>query len=129
MTAVQKLLVNLFMAAAAIARRQSHTRNHKSVMIFLVLPRRRLVALQAVHALLRVFAHLVFMHHRILQPRVALGALPRSPDELCAGLFGFHPRSGTIDKKCSKNKGKCDDHRDKDRAKRHRKPPSRVQAP
>src|SRR6266480_3845547 len=103
MPAAQKLLVDLLVAAAAIARRQSRIGNQESVMIFPVLPRRRLVALQAVDAFLCVLAHLIFMNHRILQPRVTLRTLSRGPHKGSTRLFGFYSRPCTIDEKRSQD--------------------------
>lgn len=59
MAAAQKLLVDIFMAAATVTCCQLTCRNHETVMVFLLLPGRSLMAIQAVHALLSVLAHLI----------------------------------------------------------------------
>src|SRR5215467_6247116 len=63
--AAHKLLINAFVAATAVASRQFGG-DYKSMMIFLVLPCGRLVAVQAVHTLSRVHAHFVLVHDRVL---------------------------------------------------------------
>ena len=94
MPTARELLVYLLMTAPAIRGGQANTRDHKPVMIFLVLSRRGLVALQAVDAFLCVLAHFVLMHDRILQARVTLRALARRSHEVGSGLLGldFGPR-------------------------------------
>ena len=68
MTASQKLLVNLLVAASAVARSQPVSADDKTVMLFFLLSGGGLVAFQAVHALLGVLAHLVFVDDRLLGP-------------------------------------------------------------
>src|SRR6185503_2426781 len=74
MAASQKLLVNVFVTTAAVSGSQFRG-DDESMMLLLLLPGRRLVTIEAIHAFLSVHAHLVFMHHRILESRMALSAL------------------------------------------------------
>jgi hypothetical protein len=62
MTTVQELLVDVFVAAAAIASRQ-FCRDRKTVVILLFLCGGGLVAVQAIHALPCVHAQLEFVDH------------------------------------------------------------------
>src|SRR5262249_25175763 len=65
-TAAQELLVNIFMTAPAVARGQTAD-DGESVVRLALLPIRRLMAIEAIHTFLSVFAHFVFMHNRILR--------------------------------------------------------------
>ena len=105
-TAAQELLVDAFMAGAAIARGQVSA-DHKAVVIDLLLARGRLVAVQAVDALFCVGGHFVFVHHGILEARMALRAFARCPDEIGCRLIGFNFGPGAINKKCRKDEREC----------------------
>jgi hypothetical protein len=59
-TAVQELLVDIFVAATAVAGGE-FGRDHETVMVFLFLSGGRLVAIEAVHAFAGVSAHLIFV--------------------------------------------------------------------
>ncbi len=59
--AAQELLVDAFVAGAAVAGGQVGA-DHEAVVIDLLLVRPRLVAVQAIHALLGMGRHLVFVH-------------------------------------------------------------------
>src|SRR5215472_1203661 len=74
MTAMQKLLVNVLVAIAAIACGELG-RNDKAVVIFLLLSASGLVAVQAIHAFACMQAHLVFMHYGILCARMTFSTL------------------------------------------------------
>jgi hypothetical protein len=62
------------MAASAVPGSQFGG-DYEAIVVLLVLPGRRLVAVQAVDALPRVQAHLVFVDHRILRPGMAFDKL------------------------------------------------------
>ena len=110
MATVQKLLIDVFVAAAAVPRGQLGG-DHEAVMILFALAGSGLMAVEAVHTFLGVQAHLVFVNHGVLQARVALGAFSRGTHEVSAGLIGFGPGPGAIDQKCSQNQSECDDNR------------------
>ena len=116
--AAKKFLIDAFVAGAAIAGSQVGA-DHKSVVIDLLLAGTGLVAVETIHALLRMDGHLVFVHDRILKPRMALGALSRSADEVGGRLSGFDARACTIDEKGGQNERKCNDDSQEYRTKRH----------
>src|SRR5262249_42729410 len=62
MTAVQKLLIDIFVTAAAVPSRQMIRSDGEAVMIFALLSSRGLMAIKAIHAFLRVLAHLIFVN-------------------------------------------------------------------
>ena len=117
MAAMQKLLINLFVATAAVSRGEANRRNDESVMIFFLLPGRGLVAVQAVDALLRVAAHFVFMHHGILRPLVAFGAFSRGSHQIGARLPGLHAGPRPVDQKSRDDQTEGNDDGDEDRSK------------
>lgn len=119
--AVQELLVDILVAAAAVPRGQLGG-NDESVMIFLLLPRRWLMAIQAVHAFLRVHAHLIFVDDGVLSPYVAFRTFSSGTNQSRTRLLGFYFRARAIDKECGENQSECDHDGDEDRAKRHAKP-------
>ena len=80
------------------------------MMVLLVLARGGLVAVEAVHALPGVGAHLIFVDDGILRPSVALGTFPSRPNKLGVGLGSLHLRSCPIQQKCRQDKGKRDDY-------------------
>lgn len=114
MTTANILLIDLLVTAAAIRGGQTNAGNYKSMMIFLVLARRGLVALQTIHAFLGVLAHFIFMHYGILQARVTLRAFARSPHEIRSSLFGFKARTRAVNEKCAEDEGKGNYNRDED---------------
>ena len=124
-TAAQELLVDAFVAGAAVARREMGA-DHEAVVIDLLLIRSRLVAVQAIHALFRMGGHLVFMHHGILKSCMALRALARCPDEVGSGLLSFDLGPGAIDEKCRQYQRERNDDSQKHRTKRHRVAPGRC---
>ncbi len=123
MAAVQKLLIDGFVATAAISRRKLRG-DHKAVVILLFLPFGRLMAIQAVHAFGGVLAQLVFVNHGILRPHVAFGAFSGGAHEFRAGLIGFRFGPGTVQQKRGHDQGKGDDDGEEYGAKRHRLLPS-----
>lgn len=98
MTAAQKLLVNSFVARPAAARREV-VADHKAMVIDLLLTGRRLMTVQASHALLCMRRHLVLVHNRVLKARVALGALARGTHKIRRWLLSFDSRPGMVDQK------------------------------
>ena len=85
----------------------------EAVMILLLLALGGLVAIQAVHALFGVDAHLVLMDDRILQARVTLGTLAAGPDKVRRRLLGFDPGARTIDQEGGQNQCKGNRNSDK----------------
>jgi len=85
MATVQKLLIDVFVAAAAVPRGQLGG-DHEAVMILFALAGSGLMAVEAVHTFLGVQAHLVFVNHRILSPGVAFSAFSGGPHEIRRGL-------------------------------------------
>ena len=112
--AAQKFLVDAFVAGAAVAGGQMSA-DHEAVVIDLLLVGSRLVAVQAIDALLCVGGHLVLMHHRVLKARVTFRALARCANKVGGGLRDFDPGTRAIDKKCGQNERKCDDDSDETR--------------
>src|SRR5579864_4849950 len=102
----------------AIASRK-FGRDHKSVMVLLVLTLRGMVAIQAIHTFSCVLADLIFMHDGILRPRMAFGAFARGPYKYCIRLLCLSLRSGPIDQKCSQDQCKSNCHSCKHRPKGH----------
>jgi len=101
----QKLLINAFMAGTAVAGSQAIA-DDKAVVIYLLLVRPRLVAIQTGHAFFCMGRHFVLMYHRILQASVTLRALTRCADKVRRRLLNFDLGASVIDKECSKNKRK-----------------------
>src|SRR5579859_1591452 len=118
MAAAEELLVDAFVAAAAISRGELGG-DDEAVVVFLVLSGRGLVALKAVDAFAGVRAHLVFVHDGVLGALVALGAFSGGADQSGRGLFGFHLGTGAIEEKRSKDQREGDDEGEEDRTKRH----------
>src|SRR5215472_15108466 len=119
MTAAQELLINTFVAASAIPCGEFRG-NDKAVMVFLFLAGCRLVAIEAVHATLRMQAHFVFVDRGILCSCVTFRALSRSAHELGAGLVGFHLGPRAVDQERSEDQRKSNYHCQEDRSKGHR---------
>ena len=109
MPTVQELLVDVFVATTAVSGRKL-SGDRETVMIFLLLPRGGLMAIEAVHTLLGVHAHLVFVNDRVLRSRMALGAFSGGADQVRGGLFGFDLRTRAIDQESGEDKGKGDDY-------------------
>jgi hypothetical protein len=110
---MEELLVDAFVTAAAIAGSEFGG-DDKSVMVFLFLPGRGLVALKAIDALFGVGTHLIFMNDRILRAGVALGALSCGTDEIRSGLLCIKFRAGAIDEEGRDDESKGDDDCDED---------------
>lgn len=123
MATVQKLLIDVFVAAAAVPRGQL-AGDHEAVMILFVLAGSGLMAVEAVHTFLGVQAHLVFVNHRILSPGVAFSAFSGGPHEIRSGLVGLDLRPRAIEQERCQNECKCNDNGDEHRSKRHSKPQS-----
>jgi hypothetical protein len=79
-------------------------------MVFLVLSRRCLVALQAVDALLRVPAHFVFMNDGVLRAFVTLGAFPRGANQFTPGLASLDRRGRAIHEECGYDEAERNDN-------------------
>ena len=111
MPAMEELLVDPFVTAPAISSGELGG-DDESVMIFLFLSGRGLVALKAIDTLFGVRAHLVFVDDRVLRAGVALGALSGGADEIRRGLLGIEFRSGAIDKEGRDDQSKSNDYCD-----------------
>ena len=98
MPAVEELLINGFMTAAAVSRRKL-CRNHKPVMVLFVLAGRRLMAIQAGHAFAGMLAQLIFMYDGILGAGMTFRTLAGGADKLSTGLFGLSFRARTVHQK------------------------------
>ena len=89
--AAQELLIDRLMARAAVARRQPRG-DDEAVMVLLVLPLGRLMAIEAVDLLVVVDAHLIFVDDRVVHLGMALGTLARGADEDGAALLRHRRR-------------------------------------
>jgi hypothetical protein len=89
------------------------------MMIFLPLSYGRLMAVEAIHALLGMHAQFVFMHHRNLLPRMALGAFARGANQSGGRLFNLDRRTPGIDEHCPDNQSKADNESNENGSKRH----------
>src|SRR5579872_3891966 len=121
MTAVQEFLIDAFVTTAAISCREMGA-DDKAVVILSLLAFGRLMAVETVHALFGVRAHLVFVDDGVLQARVALCTLSAGTDEVCCWLLGLNARPRTIDEKGAQDQCKRDGDRNEDRTKRHGAP-------
>lgn len=116
MAAAKELLINIFVAAAAIPCSQFR-RDHETVMIFLLLSGRGLVTVETVHALPCMGAHFVFVHDRVLGTGMAFGALSGSAHEGGTGLISLNSRPRTVDQECGKYQRECNHDSDEYRPK------------
>lgn len=123
---VEELLINVFVAAPAVPRRQL-VGDDESVVVLLLLALGRLMAIEAVHALARVRAHLVFMDYGILRARMAFGAFSGCPNQLCARFFCLYFWASSVNQKRSHDQSESNHHSDEYRAKRHWKPPRKSE--
>ena len=117
-TAAQKLLIDAFVTGAAVACRQVST-DHEAVVIHLLLAGAGFVTVQAIHAFLRMYGHLVFVNDGVLKPGMALGTLAGRANEVCGRLVGLYLGAGSIDKEGGKYESKRNDDGHKHRTKRH----------
>jgi hypothetical protein len=99
---MQELLINVLVAASTISRGQL-CGDYESMMVFLILARSWLMAIKTIHAFRGVHTHFVFVHYRILSPRMTFSALSGSTHQVCGGLLGFGLWPSTIDQEC----GQC----------------------
>lgn len=125
--AAKKLLVDSLVAAPAVARRQLGG-DHKTVMILFLLAPRGLVAIETSHVLTGVHAHLVFVHHRILRPGMALRTLPGGAYQICSWLLCLCAGPCSVDEKRRQHEREGDDHGHENRSKRHGKAPLKGQS-
>src|SRR5579863_9928505 len=114
--AAQKLLINAFMTGSAVTCGQVGT-DYKAVVIDFLLVRARLVAIQAIHALLRMSRHLVFVDDRVLKPCVALRAFTGCAHEIGCRLLCFNLRARPIDEEGRENERKGNDNGNEHRTK------------
>jgi len=103
--AMQKLLINGFVASTAVCRCNGR-RDYESIMIRPFLALRHLVAIQAIKPLLRVRAHLEFVHYRVLSIQMALRTLAARPHKRRARLLYDHPWPARIDEVGRKNQSR-----------------------
>ncbi len=78
--AVQKFLIDLFVASAAVAGGDVACGDDEAVVVFGFLSSRGLMAVEAVYAALGVLAHFVFVNDGVLGARMAVGALAGGAD-------------------------------------------------
>lgn len=117
-TAAEELLIDALVTAAAVSRREVLA-DDEAMVIDRLLAFGWLMAIEAVHAVLGMGAHLIFMHDRILKAGMTLGAFSAGSDEVRGRLLGFYARPGPINEESTKDKRKGNRNSDKDRAKRH----------
>src|SRR5262245_41680814 len=113
--AAEELLVLRLVAPAAVRGRHG-LRNHEAVVFDVPLVLRRLVALQAAHALGGVGAQLVLVDDRVVPRGVTLRALPRRADQLRRGLRRLAGRALAVDQKPGEYQPEADHESAKDRA-------------
>ena len=94
MAPAQKLLIDVFMAAAAVAGGELD-RDQESMMVLLLLPGGRLMAFQTVHALAGMSAHFVFVDDGILRTSVAFRAFPGGAHQLPHSAVPSPPWGGS----------------------------------
>ena len=121
--AVEKFLIDLFVASTAIAGRDVARGDDETIVVFGFLSLGGLVAVEAVDAALGVLAHFVFVNDGVLGARVAVGALASGADELGARLFGFRFGARAINEEGSDNHRESDGDSDEDVTKGHDHPP------
>src|ERR1041385_1585824 len=109
MTAAQKLLINVFMTRTAISCGQLF-RNDEALMVGLFLSCNRLMAIQTIHPLPRVLAHLVLVNDRVLSSEMAFRTFPACPNQICRRLFGFDFWSRAVNEKCGQHESKGNHH-------------------
>ena len=115
---MQKLLINGLMAGAAVAGRQLG-RNNEPVVVLFLLVGGGLMALQAIHAVAGMRAHLVFVNNRVLRARVAFGAFAGGAHERSAGLLGLRLGPSPVQEKGGEYQGERDGNCQKDRSEGH----------
>ena len=125
MPAVQELLVDRFVTAAAVSRSEFHG-NHKSVMVLFVLRGCRLMAIKTSHAFVGMLAQFIFVYYGILGTGMAFSAFAGGPHKLSTGLLGLGLRTSPVYQKSREHESKSDDNRDKNRSKRHCPPYIKV---
>ena len=118
MPAARVLVVDLRVARFAIARRNLRG-NHEAVVFFFLLALRGLMAIEAAHAVGRVFAHLIFVNHGVLLVQVAFRAFSGGAHELRVGLLHLNGRPGALNQECSKYQRKRDNERNENITKGH----------
>jgi hypothetical protein len=84
--------------------------DHEPMMVDSLLPWARLMAVQAIHAFLCMGRHFIFVHYRVLEPGMTLGALAGSPHKVRRRLFRLHSWTRTIDQESRHDQPKCNDH-------------------
>ena len=106
MAAVQKLLIDALVAAAAISRgkfgRRSRIRGG-----LLILAGCGLVAIEAIHPFARVQAHFIFVHHGVLHTRMAFRALAGGAHQVGGRLLGLYLWPRTIDQNADRMSAKA----------------------
>ena len=105
-------------AAAAITSGEQG-RDREPVMVLPLLSFCGLMTVEAIDALLRVSAHLILVHDRVLLLCVAFGALPSRAYELGRGLSRLDSRSRPVDQKGAHNEREGDDDSDEHGSERH----------
>jgi len=108
-TTSEKFLINAFVATAAITGcKFGH--DYEAVMLLTVLILCRLVAIEAIDALLRMQAQFVFVDYRKLLPDVTLSALATRPHKRFIRLFGFNSGARPVNQECGDDQSKRDDN-------------------
>src|SRR5215471_5461311 len=118
MAAALKLLINLFVTGAAIARSDAR-RYDEPVVLFFLLTLLRLMAVQARNSLLRVLAQLVFMDNGILLVGVAFRAFACRFNEVRSRLIDLNAGPRSMQEESTQNESERNRDCDKDRTERH----------
>ena len=88
-------------------------------MFLLLLSRRGLVAVEAIHVLAGVHTQLVLVNHRIGLVVVALGALAGGAHQRGARLLSFHLGALAVNEECRHDKRESEDNRNEYGAEGH----------
>src|SRR5262245_49223669 len=115
MAAAHELLILLLMAAAAVGSRDM-TCDFEVVVCHLLLIGSRPMAFEAIHPLLRMLAHLILMHDRILLLHVAFGTFAARLDQVGRGLPRFRFRTAAVDEHAPEHQAEGNDQRNEDRS-------------
>ena len=114
MAATEKLLIDLFVTGAAVAR-SDRCRYDKPIVLSLLLTLLRLMAVQARNSLRGVLTQLVFMDDGILLIGVALRTLTCGFDEVRGRLIDLNAGPRAMQEESAQNESERNASCDKDR--------------
>src|SRR5579872_204686 len=116
--AAQELLVNAFVATAAVSRRQLR-HDRETVMFLALLVRRGLMAIEATYPFPRMHAHFVFVDDRVLLRVMASGALAGGADIFGVWLLCFDVRTLLVYQERGYDERETENKRDENGSKAH----------